>query len=695
MSAAAHKLCLVAPPAEWISAEEAMRRTGRSDRWLRELANSGAVQSRETGVLGRNGRPLRQYLASSLPKLASEPAAALPDTGDVSSAKAASPAAPLAGLGRPIATGDATDRAALILPADQETASRRLEIIQPVLEFESRREVFADLRLADGTPVTSASRLIRYQSETTGVAVRTIKDWLSRWRRGGRPALADRPRSNKGRSRWFEDHPEAKFIAGAAYLDAAQSKFAAWDAVCRWCKERRVAPPTYETVRAWLETNDVPAPLKVWAREGDRRLNERMLPHLTRGYTDVVANSIWISDHMIHDQIVYNDIFHGDRFKQGVRLRFTCIIDFRSRRVLGYSWTLDGSSRSIASALRMAIERYGPCLVFYVDNGEDYKRVARGADYAWTRERNEQCVSDAKWLEGLGVLQRLGISVQHCLKYHPQSKHIERFFRTLHMRLDAICPNYTTGSAYTRPERTAVAAAEHAKLARIGRAEASRLMPSSEFIAMGVEWLETDYNTLHGHRGRGMDGRTPAAVFDEGYPPESRRIPDLSHLDHLFWESHERQVRRGRLVTPGVSWVPADESSTHALYFAGESKVFVHLDPHNRDRALVTDAEGRAIARVRPETYTPQSPEAQQAIADSMSQRRRLRNATADTVREIQRRAVESGYVSAATDLRQRAGLSAAVRSVLTPPPPKPKPSDDARAPATAADIAADFWRQM
>jgi putative transposase len=53
-----------------------------------------------------------------------------------------------------------------------------------------------------------------------------------------------------------------------------------------------------------------------------------------------------------------------------------------------------------------------------------------------------------------GMLYRLGIEVQHCIKYHPQSKHIESFFRTLHMRFDSLFAHYTTGNAYARPDET-------------------------------------------------------------------------------------------------------------------------------------------------------------------------------------------------------------------------------------------------
>lgn len=618
---------------------------------------------------------------SAVPKLLPFRIGGLPEVPAISSGAAAAGA-----------TANAPDRAALVDSQDQEQAASRLEIIQPLLDYDSDPLRFQALRLRSGAQVNSKSLLAQYLCELHGMNRATLFRWQQAWRRGGRPALADRQRRDLGQSRWFQEHPDAKLVAAAAYLRSGQSKFTAWEAVERWCSDRGLAAPHYNTVRAWIDGPEVPAPVKVWARDGDRVLNERMLPFIRRDYSSVEANQIWISDHMIHDTLVRNDCFPGERANAPVRLRFTCIIDFRSRKVLGYSWTLDGSSRSIASALRMAIGRYGPCLVFYVDNGEDYKRVARGADYAWSREPNPQCAGDAQWIEGLGVLQRLGIGVQHCLKYHPQSKHIERFFRTVHLRLDAISLHYTGGAPSLRPEGTEAALIRHQKLLRDGRPEASPLMPASEFIRAAVEWIETNYNARHAHRGSGMKGRTPNEVFDEGCPEQARHLPDLEAMDYFFWESAQRKVLRGTIATPGMTWVAADEPSKHALYFAGDAEVFIHFDPHWRDRALVTDLSGRALARVVPQISVPHSPEAQPAVAESMRFRRRLRNATADTVREIRRRAAEVGYVDAFADLQRRALASPRVDAVLTQPPAKLRPSQTAKAPASAADIAADFW---
>jgi hypothetical protein len=67
-------LGLVHRPAEqWISAEEAIRRTGWTDRWLRQQATTGDVISRETDQVTSNGRRVREFLLSSLPQGAAAP----------------------------------------------------------------------------------------------------------------------------------------------------------------------------------------------------------------------------------------------------------------------------------------------------------------------------------------------------------------------------------------------------------------------------------------------------------------------------------------------------------------------------------------------------------------------------------------------------------------------------------------------
>jgi putative transposase len=687
---------ILPPPSEqWLSQETVLAATGWTDRWLRRLVRDGGIVSRETETTSANGRPVREYLSSSLPRWAREKVVvgANPQSLPPSSDQAMLPMFPKGPV------DELSPRVALPDPVQQAQAEERWQILRPVIEFRCDMQRFSRVSLSDGRAITSETRLMEWLCEQHDISLRTLKSWKSRYNKGGFPALADKPRDDKGKSRWMEQHPTAKTIVAAAYLESNRSKVAAYEALVRQCHLVGVTPdelPRYETVRAWLDSAELPMPMKVLAREGERRHNESCAPYLRRGYTDVAPNQIWVSDHMIHDVWVRNDCFAGVEEDAPMRLRLTCLLDMRSRKVPGYCWTPEGSSRSIATALRTAIARFGAPSLFYVDNGKDYQRVARGAAHAWERTSpDSQYLEDVEWVKR-GLLYRLGIEVQHCIKYHPQSKHIERFFRTLHMRFDSLFAHYTTGNAYARPDETNVAMAEHAKLLREGRGKESALIPATEFIAMGATWIEREYNAKHSHRGQGMDGRTPNEVFDEGYPIEKRVVPGDDVLEQMLWEHEKRVVDSCAIRFNRRRYIGANEHSSAALYLANGTEVVLHYDPNDPEFGVVTDLSGHKIASVVSEQLTPHSADANEAIASSMQERRRLRNANAETIRTVRRQAAALGHKNGYQALREQALLPESVEGLINQRAPKPpKPNDNAVAPKSAAAIAAGLLEAM
>ena len=91
-----------------------------------------------------------------------------------------------------------------------------------------------------------------------------------------------------------------------------------------------------------------------------------------------------------------------------------------------------------------------------------------------------------------GILGRLGIAVTHCIPHHPQSKAIERFFRTMHERFDRCWPTYTSGDPFTRPESTDLAMMQHRRLLKAGRVAESKHPLASRFIlACLAAWRST------------------------------------------------------------------------------------------------------------------------------------------------------------------------------------------------------------
>lgn len=491
-----------------------------------------------------------------------------------------------------------------LTPEAERQAMQRLHVLQPLLDFcaadKEGRAKYSALRYTtktgDTLPVRTSNDLALYLCQANAAAKAspsTLWDWKKKYEADGLVGLARKIREDKGKSKWATQFPEAAKLVAATFMQPFATRQRAFDALIRDAARLGMGDadlPSYASVCDFLAT--LPSAPVVWSREGERAHSERMAPYLSRGYTDIAPNDIWVADTMLHDVLVRDDCFNMDN--KAIRPQLTALMDLRSRKLVGYTWVLDGSSRSITTALIRAVKAYGPCKTFYCDNGKDFQKVGR---FATPANGNALVNEDIEALERSGALRQLGIAVQFCIKYHPQSKPIERFFGTLHKKLDSHFRHYTTGNAYLKPDATVEAAAKHGKLLKMGTPELSPLMPASHFIRMAETWIEQDYNAKHLHSGRGMNDRTADSVFNEGYPLEARRSYTPEILDTLLWRREKRLVRNCAVTINNRRMIGATSFAVDVLYAANESEVLVHFDPNEPELAVITDLSGHKLDR--------------------------------------------------------------------------------------------------
>ena len=590
-------------------------------------------------------------------------------------------------------------------PEEEAQARARYRIIEPLLTFEAeQRAVDHDqfhldlgLVLPDGRKVTSPTRMVEYLSHTHSLSQGSLWRWHRAFQKEGLVGLADRKRSDKDKSRFFEHHPKAATLAAYLYLEQRQSVRSAFEAIQRDCLSLGITPaelPSYWTVYRFLTGNAFSEPMKMLAREGRRVYRERCAPYVSRDYSATASNEIWVSDHMIHDVEVQNDCFLDAEWGAPIRLRFTALLDFRSRFVVGCCWCWEGSSNSITTALRRAVSLYGPAEVFYCDNGKDYLKVAKGAMPAYLRDSD---ITPEGWysrelaeLAETGVLARLGMTAQHCIVRHPQSKHVERFFRTVHERLDKKFPTYTGGSPATRPDFATEAMAEHRKLLRMGMPGMSLHPPASAFIRMALTWIEDYHSTPMGKKVKGMEGLTPRQGFEMFRNPRQKPTPRPEVLALMLAERKpEVAVRECSVVLQNRRYVGDDEISATMLHEMNDRKVTLAYDPLDLEKVAVLDLEGRLIAWARPEHYLTQSADAEtgEAIAASMQQRRRLEKQTSRMITGIAAAARANGALTDVEHLAMRAGV-ADVSEMVTQRRPRLRPVDTTAAPLSPDDAA-------
>ncbi|QNI34512.1 Mu transposase C-terminal domain-containing protein [Alloacidobacterium dinghuense] len=686
--------------AEWLTAEQVMTATGWSRRTF--FRNVSGLIARDSDRTAPNGRKVREYLAASLPAEARGKIGVSGDGRKLQAGESAGGLIPNQSLlftSLPSPTDE--HRITLPDPEDQAQAEQRLGILKPILEFGDDPGRYASLRLKDGRPVTSPTRLLMYQAETHDIAERTLKTWIQRYRAGGFPALADKQRSDKNTSRWFAHNEKAAHLAAYLHLICQQSYRVCHEAIQQDAEMLGLGDdlPSYETVRAWLAS--APPYLKAYAREGRRAYQERMSPYISRHYADVASNQIWVSDHMIHDVEVMNDCFPEAPYGTPIRLRFTCLLDFHSRYVVGASWCWEGSSRSIATALRRAALRHGACEHFYCDNGKDYRKVAKGAMPAYLAktavDEQEWWANETRWLDEIGILGRLQMKVTHCIVRHPQSKHVERFFRTLHERFDKQWfQNYTGGAPHLRPDATTAAMELHRKLVKQGRANESFHPPASYFIAACMAWIDEYHHRVH--EGEGMDGRTPAQVFEQDRLDESRPMPSERDLALLLAEQTRRKVRECSIELNKRRYTYYDAESRDVLHEMNERDVLVAYDPNDTEGVAILDQDGHFLCWAREEQmlgFNPADPEIQQQIGQSMADRRHLEKSARNLLEGIARTARSNGARTPVEMLAERTKVSPIVEATLTHRAPKLKPDPEAAAPPSAADIAQNFLEAL
>ncbi|MDR3723289.1 MAG: helix-turn-helix domain-containing protein [Terracidiphilus sp.] len=663
---------------QWLTASQVMEIMGWSQRTF--FRRQAELISREASSRSANGRTTREYLASSLPN-AQEAQSHL--------TVAAPPVSQLGPLfaGIPMVS---QDRVALTDPAAQQQADERYHILEPILDYPKNPGRYAQLRLADGRPVTSLERMIIYAAVNCQQSPRTIKRWLAQFRTGGFSALADRIRADKGVSRWATqsvEHTELANLAAYAYLNEHLNKRMAWEIVeCR-ARQLQVKPPSYETIRTYLE--ELPPAVKTLALKGRSKYDELFAPYIRRGYTDFEAGEILVSDHAWHDVLVQNDIFDA-KDRQHMRLRFTGLQDMRSRKFVAYTWSQDGSSRSINTCLRHSLETYGTFREFYCDNGKDYRKVGKGAR---SDEREELQP------EALGVLARLGCTVTYCQPFHGQSKLIESANHIIHQRFDRRWKTYTGPTPEQRPDRCIAALERHKKLLAEGRADESDLPLASEFIRAAALWIENEYN-VRPKNVPGMEGLTPNEAFEKFRWAKAAPAPEPHILAALLAERTLRIVHECAIKMDNRRYIGVDEDSQRALHNRTGEQIIVAYDPLDLESLAAIDEDGCVFAYLEPETFLRQAKDAetQDAIGASMQERRHRYHETRDQLDALSRSVLSTGYMPQHNQMLQIGRLPIDISQLAVHRPQsstKLQPTTPTQAPVTPAQAARLFMEEI
>jgi transposase InsO family protein len=561
------------------------------------------------------------------------------------------------------------------LTADQrEVARRRFDAVQAIVDWRANPQPFF---VSDGRQVRSLNDLVRWLAGQNGVGESAIWKWEARYARGGETplakfkALADRARSDRGLSRVLKQYPKAAEYALIKYLGLAPSQYleAARElrlpaetgldhSMPRFASERLAItavyegiarewpnwynhgsrPPSYGTVLNFLKS--LPDPVVTLARQGARAYENKCEPHLKRAY-DMQPNEWWVSDHRIFDVFCWNDYFPEFQQEQGswMRIWLTTMEDVRTRRVVGWAFSVNPSSRSVMAATRMAAQRFGMPKWMYMDNGEDYKLFAKV------------------------LKENFGIEHTSAKPFRPRSKPIESWHSTLSKRFDPMWgAAYAGHDAKQRSEDNTVALRLHREW-REGKRISTPLPAASHFMKMFSAWIELEYNEwVHG--GHGMHGLSPRALFDRELPNIIRKPLDVAQMEPLFWQRETRVVTNARVRINGMDYEPADAESDVALRLFNAREVRIACNPDDLAYALCYDTHGDAgnrdhtlVARLVAPKLIPWGKLSQDSLKAHERTNAQFRRGLKEFNRRMERKAGAVGMRSDLDELAARAGI--------------------------------------
>jgi transposase InsO family protein len=264
---------------------------------------------------------------------------------------------------------------------DLSLAVWRYGIISPLLHLHPDQEGIGQVLQQIGSRT-----YVRENGQRVRLSPETIRKWLTRYRQGGLPALATKPRKDKGK------YAVPKAISDA--MSGLREKHP------RWTMTRVFEHLISHGI--WNGRRPSRATLYRFAKAHNLvRDPHRQTAVSCRSFAFEIFGQLWMADFL-----------HGPKIRQGRYKRKTylhVIMDDSARYVVSGSFYLSEKVESLICDLMQAVRRHGIPQRFYTDNGPCYA----------SRHLKIVC-------------GRLGMQLIHTPPYRPQGRgKVERFFRTV------------------------------------------------------------------------------------------------------------------------------------------------------------------------------------------------------------------------------------------------------------------------
>lgn len=358
------------------------------------------------------------------------------------------------------------------------------------------------------------------------------------------------------------------------YLDEAQHPIkACYEYTEMWMRQE--APqflplPSYAAFYRKVQT-DIPKPVEVLGRQGEKAFRDRCAPYIKRTYEGMASNEWWIADNHTFDVQTQGE--NGGLH----RLYLTAFFDARSGIFTGCYVTDAPSSQATLIALRKGILKYGIPDNIYVDNGREFLTFDVGGLGHRTKKSQKDKFAPPP------VFERLGIKMTNAIVRNAKAKIIERRFRDVKDRLSRLFPTYTGGNVVERPERLKKVIKD------------SDNIPTDFEFTQAVEDILTYYMNEKPYSGavNSDTGKSRMQVYKENL--SVKRVAAEDDLNLMLMRSTRSQKvgRRGVHIT--IAGEKLDYFNDELiLNHIGES-VYCRYDPENISQVRIYDLNDNYI----------------------------------------------------------------------------------------------------
>lgn len=318
--------------------------------------------------------------------------------------------------------------------------------------------------------------------------------------------------------------------------------------------------------------SDIPRPVEVLGREGEKAYRDKCGLYIRREYEEMESNDYWIADNHTFDVMV------ADKNKKPKRMYLTAFMDARSGIFTGVYITDSPNSQATIYALKRGIQKYGIPKNIYVDNGREFLTH----DVGGLGHRKKKSQIDR--IEPPPIFARLGINMVNALVRNARAKTIERRFLDVKNRLSRLFDSFTGGNVIEKPER----------LKEVLKGD---IIDEVAFTSIVEDILNYHFNEqAYGGSVKSDIGKPRNQVYVEHLKNKRIASEDDLYLMLLRTTRPQKVSRRGVHITICGRRIDYYNDDLK-LHWQGKD-VYVRYDPENLREVRVYDTDDRFIMAV-------------------------------------------------------------------------------------------------